>query len=580
MTHLNDISKVYLENVQEGYDKPDEKLKTDRAGYSIPKSEQMSAAERIKKKTAEKRAALEKKHGKKMDDHPEYPKKKYVDEKLDPVGQEDKDIDNDGDVDSSDKYLHKRRKAIAKAMKEGYGKKKKKKLAEDEHKIGGGNLQKLATKATKRVDADVDGDVDTKDMKSSETGEYVPGVDGKKVKSTFRAEGFSNWRGELTEVMSDSEEVKKVVEKKVNNKIDVNPKLGEAVQEIGGELIEATEVSEMEYIIESIYIELQEEGYECDDIEDAIDYALNEVSDKYYDSAVKASKDAAAKKKREEMKKKAIGRLKFMKRKVGEKVKGAKQKVAQAQVDAYNKGREVKQGAEDKARRAKETVKGAPKRAKRTVKGMIKRAAEKVVQRMSEATGPALPGEPGRPGTPKAPGGRPHLPGEKQTPAPKKTAGLRLAHTEHEGELVDEANAGPSTPVKYDSHMKQLVPNPGAGRPGKVRLKPGTPASSNLRLAHTEHEGDLVDENVATGKAKRAKRGGIAQRVGAGEVISNKERDAAYAKKKAANAASDAAAGDAAHKAATDKGLSPAEAMMRKRAAERKAARERARKMK
>ena len=48
--------------------------------FSIPKADQMSAAERIKKKTAEKKAALEKKHGKKMDDHPEYPKKKYVDE--------------------------------------------------------------------------------------------------------------------------------------------------------------------------------------------------------------------------------------------------------------------------------------------------------------------------------------------------------------------------------------------------------------------------------------------------------------------------------------------------------------------
>ena len=36
--------------------------------------------------------------------------------KLDPVGKEDADIDNDGDTDKTDKYLHKRRKAIGKAM--------------------------------------------------------------------------------------------------------------------------------------------------------------------------------------------------------------------------------------------------------------------------------------------------------------------------------------------------------------------------------------------------------------------------------------------------------------------------------
>jgi len=36
--------------------------------------------------------------------------------KMDPVGKADADIDNDGDVDDSDEYLHNRRKAIAKAM--------------------------------------------------------------------------------------------------------------------------------------------------------------------------------------------------------------------------------------------------------------------------------------------------------------------------------------------------------------------------------------------------------------------------------------------------------------------------------
>ena len=39
-------------------------------------------------------------------------------EKLDPVGKEDDDIDNDGDTDDTDKYLKNRRKAIDKAMDE------------------------------------------------------------------------------------------------------------------------------------------------------------------------------------------------------------------------------------------------------------------------------------------------------------------------------------------------------------------------------------------------------------------------------------------------------------------------------
>ena len=39
-----------------------------------------------------------------------------AEKKLDPVGKADADIDNDGDVDKSDKYLHARRKKISKIM--------------------------------------------------------------------------------------------------------------------------------------------------------------------------------------------------------------------------------------------------------------------------------------------------------------------------------------------------------------------------------------------------------------------------------------------------------------------------------
>jgi len=85
------------------------------------------------------KAAIAKKKGKKVDDEdddgkdvaetnkndksddgegldavqPKAVKKKFADRK-------DKDIDNDGDVDSSDKFLHKRRKAISKSMQERY----------------------------------------------------------------------------------------------------------------------------------------------------------------------------------------------------------------------------------------------------------------------------------------------------------------------------------------------------------------------------------------------------------------------------------------------------------------------------
>ena len=62
--------------------------------------------------SAEQKARLEKKRGMKLDDHPQFKKES----KLDPVGQEDEDINNDGKKDKTDKYLKNRHKAIGNAI--------------------------------------------------------------------------------------------------------------------------------------------------------------------------------------------------------------------------------------------------------------------------------------------------------------------------------------------------------------------------------------------------------------------------------------------------------------------------------
>ena len=153
--HLNELSKVYRESIAEGYGMGEIDQKVG-AVTPIPKDEQDAARKRLLAKAKAKRAQLNK-------------------EGLDPVGKEDSDVDNDGNIDSSDKYLLKRRKAIGKAMSKKKGMK----------------------------------------------------------------ESFSDWRTDLSEVMTDSLDEKPIKEKKVNNTIKINPKLGEAVEELGGELLEA-----------------------------------------------------------------------------------------------------------------------------------------------------------------------------------------------------------------------------------------------------------------------------------------------------------------------------------------------------
>ena len=347
MNPLNDISQVYLEKVAAIA----EKKKDD--SYLEP--------------DMKKRQANNEKARKELAKGPQMKNPHFEEKQLDPVGQEDSDVNNDKKVDKTDKYLLKRRKAIAKAMKEGKS---------TDVEVPSTDLKGAVKKAVKRIDTNVSGDVNKKDKSMGEFGEFVPSPDGKKKVTTKIGEGYSNWRDDLREVVGeDSEEQKQVKEKNVKNTIKINPKISEEVS-----ILENTEMDEVDLVAYTVYDELVQEGFDVYDVEDAIEYALIEATVTFgHDTDKPHEKDTSTGRMV-----KAVGRL--ARQKLKSTGKKARLKSAQAQVAAYNKGREAAQTAGDKVKKAKATAAAAPKKAKKGVKSIIKKAAQKVVNRMSEET--------------------------------------------------------------------------------------------------------------------------------------------------------------------------------------------------
>ena len=196
---LNAISKVYLEQIAEKKD--DSYLETDM---------------KKRQKNNEKARKDMEKMGTSMK-NPHF-------ESLDPVGKEDGDVNNDGKKDSTDSYLMNRRKAIGKAIK---GKMKMKKES----------VQQVA-----EGDGDPCWDTHKQVGMKKKGNRMVPNC----VPKT-RTESFSSWRQDLSEIMTDDIDSKPIKEKKVTNKIKINPKLGEAIEEIGGSIVEMVEVDEAVY---------------------------------------------------------------------------------------------------------------------------------------------------------------------------------------------------------------------------------------------------------------------------------------------------------------------------------------------
>jgi hypothetical protein len=164
------------------------------------------------------------------------------------------------------------------------------------------------------------------------------------LKKKSMKEAYSSWRQDLSEIMTDDIDSKPIKEKKVSNKIKINPKLGESIEEIGGELIEMVEINEFDYMVEEVRQELIDEGHDVE----AVNHALEEAK-------VTMGHDTP-------------GKTEGMRDKLKKKAKGFLGKVA---VKAYNKAREAKAAAAPAAQRAKTS-------AKRGIRKMALKVADKL----------------------------------------------------------------------------------------------------------------------------------------------------------------------------------------------------------
>jgi hypothetical protein len=237
---LNPLSKIYLECISENK-KDDTYLEPDMKKRQT--NNEKARKEMAKVKGQKNPHFEEKQQGwDSVNSLTDVYKAMHQKEGLDPVGKEDGDVNNDGKKDKTDKYLMNRRKAIGSAIK-----------------------NKMST--MKKEETDVDKYIETvSKVKEAERKNDVQ-------RWTQKESYSSDWRQDLSEIMTDDIDSKPIKEKTVKNKVKINPKLGEAVEEMGGELIEMSEISEYEYMVEGLRQELIDEGHDAE----AVNYALEEA---------------------------------------------------------------------------------------------------------------------------------------------------------------------------------------------------------------------------------------------------------------------------------------------------------------
>ena len=65
----------------------------------------------------------------------------------------------------------------------------------------------------------------------------------KKKEKKVKMESLSHWKEDYVWEADEEQMEKEIKEKKVKNKITINPKLGEAVEELGGQLLDVQEMN-------------------------------------------------------------------------------------------------------------------------------------------------------------------------------------------------------------------------------------------------------------------------------------------------------------------------------------------------
>jgi hypothetical protein len=133
-----------------------------------------------------------------------------------------------------------------------------------------------------------DSDIDNDGKKNTKTDKYLLNRRAVRGKAIAK-EGYSNWREDLSEVITDKKSDSKITEKSnIKNKININPSTSvrEAVENLGGELIEMTELDE-NLIPEEIEIATEyfyEQGLNEDGIDILVEkLGLEEFVDFVYD---------------------------------------------------------------------------------------------------------------------------------------------------------------------------------------------------------------------------------------------------------------------------------------------------------